>query len=67
MDSAHILCSAALVLVLGLTGCGNNAADMLASAKAYMAKNDLKAATIQLKNLLQEDPKAGEGRFFPTR
>ena len=64
MDPAHILCSAALVVVLGLTGCGNNAADMLASAKAYMAKNDLKAATIQLKNLLQEDPKAGEGRFL---
>ena len=37
---------------------------MLASAKDYIAKNDSKAAVIQLKNALQKNPNSAEARFL---
>jgi putative PEP-CTERM system TPR-repeat lipoprotein len=37
---------------------------MLSSAKDYLAKNDTKAAVIQLKNALQGRPDLGEARFL---
>ena len=56
--------SAAMVLAL-LAGCGGDSPDkLLASAKDYLAKNDSKAAVIQLKNALQTNPNLAEGRFL---
>ncbi len=53
----------ALVSAL-LTGCGASTEEMLGSAKDYIAKNDLTAASIQLKNALQEDGSLTEARFL---
>ncbi len=48
-----------------VAGCGQDKSDQLvASAKAYMAKNDQKAATIQLKNALQAEPQNAEARYL---
>ena len=55
----------ALVLSLILTSCGGESTEnLIASSKAYLAKSDTKAAVIQLKNALQQNPKLGEARFF---
>lgn len=55
----------ALLLTLILTACGGDKPEaMLASAKAYLAKDDSKAAVIQLKNALQADPSLAEARFL---
>ncbi|MBI3368199.1 MAG: PEP-CTERM system TPR-repeat protein PrsT, partial [Burkholderiales bacterium] len=54
----------ALVCVFALAGCGKSQGDLIASAKDYLKKGDAKAATIQLKNLLQKSPDSGEGRFL---
>ena len=54
-----------LLLCLGLVACGgDNTASLLASAKEYLAKNDNKAAVIQIKNALQKNPKSGEARLM---
>lgn len=56
---------AALATVLLLAACGGNKPEaMVASARDYLAKNDTKAAVIQLKNALQENPELGEARFL---
>lgn len=47
-----------------LTACGEKPEAMIASAKDYIAKNDRSAATIQLKNALQNDANLGEARFL---
>lgn len=48
-----------------LIGCGAEKPEsILASAKDYMAKNDNKAAVIQLKNALQNNPNLAEARFL---
>ena len=48
--------AAALVAAVGLYGCeGQHAASYVASAKAYMAKADYKAAIIEAKNALQSE------------
>lgn len=47
-----------------LAGCGSDPDAMVDSAKQYMAKNDFKAAAIQLKNALQDSPEHGEARFL---
>lgn len=55
----------ALVLALLLGACGNDNPDaMLTSAKEYLAKNDTKAAVIQLKNALQKKSDLPEARFL---
>jgi tetratricopeptide (TPR) repeat protein len=54
-----------LLAALLLVGCGGEKPEaMLASAKQYLAKNDPKAATIQLKNALQQKPDLAEARFL---
>lgn len=54
-----------LLATLLLVGCGGDKPEtMLASARDYMAKNDNKAAMIQLKNALQTNPNLGEARFL---
>jgi cellulose synthase operon protein C len=54
-----------LLLSLLLVACGgDNTAALLASAKEYLAKNDSKAAVIQIKNALQKNPSSGEARLM---
>jgi putative PEP-CTERM system TPR-repeat lipoprotein len=45
-------------------GPGKDPAKLVASAKEYIAKNDGAAATIQLKNALQQAPENGEARYL---
>jgi putative PEP-CTERM system TPR-repeat lipoprotein len=54
----------AAVTALLLAGCGDNPESLLSSAKDYMAKNDYKAATIQIKNVLQKQPDSAEARLL---
>lgn len=54
----------ALLFALLLTACSPSPDAMLASAKDYLAKNDINAASIQLKNALQEDAGLAEARFL---
>lgn len=61
--SARGVAIAALTAAL-LAGCGQSPEDMLASAKSYMEKQDLSAASIQLKNALQENGNLAEARFL---
>jgi len=54
-----------VLLALTLAACsGQKPEAMLASARDYMAKDDLKAAVIQVKNALQENPDLAEGRYL---
>ncbi len=58
----------ALLLASILAACGgDNPETLLASAKDYLAKNDNKAAVIQLKNVLQSAPDLAEARFLLAR
>ena len=51
--------------VVSLTGCGEpSAADLLASARSHLAKNEVEAARLQLKTLLQRQPDTAEARFL---
>ncbi|MDD2881472.1 MAG: PEP-CTERM system TPR-repeat protein PrsT [Rhodoferax sp.] len=52
-----------LVLAM-LLACSEKPEAMLSSAKDYMAKNDPKAAVIQIKNALQSNPDMPEARFM---
>ena len=54
----------ALCLALILSACGDSTESLIASSKEYLAKNDSKAAVIQLKNALQKNPNLGEARFL---
>lgn len=59
------LAISALLATLLITACGGDGADkMLSSAKEYLAKNDTKAAVIQIKNALQKDPESPEARYL---
>lgn len=54
-----------LLATLLLAACGgDNPETLLASAKEYMAKNDNKAAIIQIKNALQSNPSQPDARFL---
>ena len=56
---------AALATTLLLSACGGSKPEaMVASARDYLAKGDTKAAVIQLKNALQENPDLAEARFL---
>ena len=55
----------AMLLVLLLGACGGEKPDKLvASAKQFLAKDDTKAAVIQLKNALQADVTLPEARYL---
>lgn len=54
----------ALLVALLLAACGQKPEAMIMSAKEYLAKNDRKAAVIQIKNALQSDPNLPEARFL---
>lgn len=54
----------ALLLALLLVACGEKPEAMLNSAKDYLAKNDAKAAVIQVKNALQVNAELPEARFL---
>ncbi|WP_407278410.1 XrtA/PEP-CTERM system TPR-repeat protein PrsT [Aromatoleum evansii] len=56
----------ALALVISglIAGCGASPDSMVGSARDYLAKSDLQAASIQLKNALQENPKLAEARYL---
>ncbi len=57
--------TASLLFTFVLAACGGESPEtMVASAKGYLAKNDQKAAVIQLKNALQANPNLGEARFL---
>lgn len=56
--------AAALATVLVLAGCGKSEPQLIEAAKAELAKNDRAAATIQLKNALEKNPKSAEARFL---
>lgn len=54
-----------LLLTLLLGACtGESPESLITSSKEYLAKNDNKAAVIQLKNALQQNPKLAEARFL---
>lgn len=58
---------AALVVAAALLGgCsgGDSEGQLLTSAQEYLAKKDYKAATIQLKSLLQRNANSAEGRYL---
>lgn len=58
------LVSAAL-LASALSACGGDSPEkLIASGKEYLANNDGKAAVIQLKNALQQNPNLPEARFL---
>ena len=54
----------ALLVSLVLAACSDKPEAMIVSAKDYLAKNDSKAAVIQIKNALQSDPNLPEARFL---
>ncbi len=54
----------ALLAGLLLGACSEKPEAMLSSAKDYLAKNDKKAAVIQIKNALQANPDMPEARFL---
>src|SRR6218665_556973 len=55
----------ALATLLGLSACGGaGEAELMGSAKTYIAKSDYRAATLQLKNVLQKNPESAEARFL---
>lgn len=47
-----------------LAGCSDSPEAMLDSARTFLAENDINAASIQLKNALQEDGSLVEARFL---
>lgn len=58
-------------LMIVISGCdlitGKSPEEYLASAKTYIAGNDLTSAIIELKNALQKDSKLGEARWLLGR
>ncbi len=55
----------ALTLALLLAACGGDKPEaLLASARDYLAKDDAKAAVIQIKNALQKAPESSEARLL---
>lgn len=52
------------LLAAFLGGCGDSPESLIASSRDFLAKNDNKAAVIQLKNALQQNPSLGEARFL---
>ena len=59
--------AAAALSVLLLAGCSETPEEMVVSAKAFIEKQDLDAASIQLKNALQQNGNLAEARFLLGR
>ncbi|HQR71465.1 MAG TPA: PEP-CTERM system TPR-repeat protein PrsT [Burkholderiaceae bacterium] len=60
-----VAATAVLLFVFGLTGCRNSSPEqLLQSARAYQAKGDHRAAIIELKNVIQQQPENGEARIL---
>ena len=55
---------AVLFSAVVLSACADSPEDMLGSAKNFLAKNDINAASIQLKNAIQKDGSLVEARFL---
>ena len=55
------------LVLLWLSACGEKPETMLISARAYLDKNDSKAAVIQIKNALQSNPDLPEARYLMGR
>lgn len=54
-----------LLLALLIGACGGESPEkLISSSKEYLAKKDTKAAIIQLKNALQQNPNLAEARFL---
>lgn len=65
MNTMRKAAASALLASLLVLGCGGDKPeDLLASARDYLAKNDGKAAVIQLKNALQANPSLAEARYL---
>lgn len=64
---AALLAVGTLCLSALLAGCGEKPEALLGSARQYLAKNDTKAAIIQIKNALQADPNLPEARLMLGR
>ena len=58
--------SCAVLLMTGLSACNKSQTNekLMADAKQYQQKGDNKAAVIQLKNVLQQDPENKEARYL---
>ncbi|MBE9538169.1 MAG: tetratricopeptide repeat protein [Proteobacteria bacterium] len=54
------------VLALTLTACGSDLSseEYISRARQYISNSDFKAATIELKNALQEDRESAEARWL---
>ena len=67
MKSAMSVCKMtlpALLVSLLLVACSDSPDALVSSAKDYLAKNDSKAAVIQIKNALQKNPNLPEARYL---
>ena len=63
--SAPLWLISTLVATLALVGCqGDDEAKSIASARASLEKNDVEAARLGLKSLLQSKPASGKARFL---
>lgn len=60
---ASMISATLLATTLGACG-GDSPEKLIASGKEYLAKNDEKAAVIQLKNAIQQNPNLPEARFL---
>lgn len=60
---ASLISATLLAATLGACG-GDSPEKLIASGKDYLAKNDGKAAVIQLKNAIQQNPNLPEARFL---
>ncbi len=60
---ASLISATLLATTLGACG-GDSPEKLIASGKEYLAKNDGKAAVIQLKNAIQQNPNLPEARFL---
>jgi cellulose synthase operon protein C len=59
------LAAITLACVVTLAGCGEpTVAELLASAHSHLAKNEVEAARLELKTLLQGHPDSAEARFL---
>lgn len=59
------LAAISLACAVVLTGCGEpSATELLASARSHLAKNEVEAARLELKTLLQGQPDSAEARFL---